>query len=474
MKPFKAPKQVLGDLEPDEVASLVATAADVSLVLDETGIIRDLALGSDDLTMEGYGQWVGKPWVDTVTVESRGKIEALLRDASSPANVRWRQVNHPSSRGHDVPVMYSAIQVGEGGRVVAMGRDLRGVAALQRRLVEAQQSMEREYARLRHAETRYRLLFQVSSEAVLIMDAATHKVVEANPAAGELLGDSPHKLVGRVFPEGFDLENTQMVQDMLATVRATGRAEDILVHSLGAEREFIISSSLFRQDNASHFLVRLRCPRSEALASVGPQSASRVLQMVERAPDGFVVTDMSGRIHSANPAFLEMAQLPTEEQARGESLGRWLGRPGVDLGVLIGNLREHGAVRLFATALRGEYGSASEVEISAVAVLGLDEPCLGFTIRNVGARLARETMVNRDGPRSVEQLTELVGRVPLKDLVRESTDMIERLCIEAALELTNDNRASAAEMLGLSRQSFYVKLRRYGLGHLAHENEEKL
>ena len=42
--------------------------------------------------------------------------------------------------------------------------------------------------------------------------------------------------------------------------------------------------------------------------------------------------------------------------------------------------------------------------------------------------------------------------------------MIERLCIEAALEVTNDNRASAAEMLGLSRQSLYTKLRRYGLG----------
>ena len=56
--------------------------------------------------------------------------------------------------------------------------------------------------------------------------------------------------------------------------------------------------------------------------------------------------------------------------------------------------------------------------------------------------------------------------MPLKDLVRETTDLIERLCIEAALELTHDNRASAAEMLGLSRQSLYVKLRRYGLGDL--------
>ena len=57
--------------------------------------------------------------------------------------------------------------------------------------------------------------------------------------------------------------------------------------------------------------------------------------------------------------------------------------------------------------------------------------------------------------------------MPLKELVREATEVIERLCIEAALELSGDNRASAAEMLGLSRQSLYVKLRRYGLGDLS-------
>ena len=74
-------------------------------------------------------------------------------------------------------------------------------------------------------------------------------------------------------------------------------------------------------------------------------------------------------------------------------------------------------------------------------------------------------------PRSIEQLTELIGRVSLEDLVRQSTDVIAKLCIQAALGLTGGNRASAAEMLGLSRQSRYVKLRRYGLGDLAtHEH----
>jgi transcriptional regulator PpsR len=194
---------------------------------------------------------------------------------------------------------------------------------------------------------------------------------------------------------------------------------------------------------------------------------SKVLEIVASAPEGFVVTDLSGRIMFANRAFLDLVQLATEEQSRNESLERWLGRPGVDFNLLTAQLREHGSLRLFATQLRGEYGATSDVEICAVSVLDAEEPCFGFTIRDVGQRLTVERQVTRETPRSVAQLTELVGRVPLKDLVRESTDMIERLCIEAALEITRDNRASAAEILGLSRQSLYAKLRRYGLGELA-------
>jgi transcriptional regulator PpsR len=183
-------------------------------------------------------------------------------------------------------------------------------------------------------------------------------------------------------------------------------------------------------------------------------------------PDAIVVTTPDGRIVTNNRAFLDLVQLATDEQARNETLEKWLGRPGVDLGVLVANLKQHGSVRLFATTMRGEHGAVTDVEISAVAINEGAQACLGFSIRNVDRRRPSEIRPGRELPRSVEQLTELVGRVSLKELVRETTDVIERLCIEAALELTRDNRASAAEMLGLSRQSLYVKLRRYGLGDL--------
>jgi len=472
VREFHAPRKTLGELDAEAASSVIAAASDIALVLDKDGVIRDLAFGSEELCREDYGKWLGQPWADTVTAESRVKIESLLRDAASKQPARWRHVNHPSSRGQDVPIVYSAVQVGTEGRVVAVGRDLRSVAALQQRLVEAQQSMERDYWRLRHVETRYRLLFQMAKEAVLVVDASTQKVMEANPAAVELLGDTDQRIVGRELGEAFDAASSRTLQDLLASVKVTGSSEDIRVRLRESERQFVASASLFRHETATLFLVRLSpLPAKAGAVDVPRSSAALIAQVIDVAPDSFVVTDLDGNVLAANASFVELAQLASEAQARGESLERWLGRPGVDLSVMIANLRQHGTLRLFATTLRGEHGSSVDVEISAVAVPGGEQPCMGFTIRNVGRRLNPEGQATRALPRSVEQLTELVGRVPLKELVREATDLIERLCIEAALELTGDNRASAAEMLGLSRQSLYVKLRRYGLGDLADAEE---
>lgn len=471
-KHFDAPKKSLGGLDPEAAATLIAATTDVALVLDRQGVIRDLSFGSAEMSAEGYGSWIGQAWVDIVTVESRPKVEALLREAAANSATRWRHVNHPSAKGADVPVLYSAIRVGKDGGMVVVGRDLRSVAALQQRLVAAQQSMERDYWRLRHVETRYRLLFEMSAEAVLIVDAATLRITEANPAAAELLEENVKRLVGRTFPEGFDTDSMQAIKALIGATRTAGRSDDLRVRLASGKHEFLLAASLFRQENSAYFLVRLARQDAGASVDVVPKRKSAMLELVENAPDGFVVTDLTGRILTANRAFIDLAQIATEELVRGESLERWLGRPGVDLKVLTSNLRQHGAVQLYATTLLGEFGTSTEVEISAVAVPHAEEPCLGFTIRNVGRRLMADSRAGRELPRSVEQLTELVGRVSLKDLVRESTDLIERLCIEAALELTGDNRASAAEMLGLSRQSLYVKLRRYGLGDLAPEEED--
>ena len=465
MKKFKAPRKALTGLDAETVAGLIVASADIALVLDRRGVVRDVAVPNAELLAELGADWIGKSLIDLVTVDSKPKIELLMADLGG-GQLRARQVNHPLADGRTVPIVYTLSPLDAEGRCVAQGRDLRAIAALQQRLIEAEQSLERDYTRLRLAETRYRLLLQSIGDAVLTVDVAAQKVTELNPVAMRLFGEEAKRLIGRPLAEGFGGSSARAVTEWLGRLRTAGRVEPLRVRPLAATRDSRLNGLLFRHENASHALLRLE-PLGEAAAAREPPAAEITLaEIARRLPDAIVVTGPDGRIVTTNRAFLDLVQMATDEQVRNESLERWLGRPGVDLGVLVANLKQHGTVRLFATTLRGEYGAVTDVEISAVSVNDGGSACLGFSIRNVDRRRPSEARPSRELPRSVEQLTELVGRVSLKELVRETTDVIERLCIEAALELTRDNRASAAEMLGLSRQSLYVKLRRYGLGDL--------
>ncbi|WP_336485360.1 transcriptional regulator PpsR [Methylobacterium nigriterrae] len=462
-RPLAAFHESLGALGGEAAGILVAAASDLSLVVDSEGIIRDATFAGADLAEEGCENWVGKRWIDIVTVESRPKIDALLRDAAPGAVTRWRQVNHPSRSGADLPVTYASMRLTADGPIIVIGRNLRATAALQRKLAETQQALERDYLRLRGAETRYRMLFQLADEPVLVVDAGTRRVTEVNPAAARLIGRPEKRILGQDVVDLFDPGSARELESLFAGLRITGQADDLLARLGNGRGPTRVAASLFRQENAASALLRLS---GQEAGGPEPPRAASVLEVVDALPEGFVVTDPARRILAANGAFLDLAQLATEEQARGEPLDRWLGREETEAAALFATLTEHGAVRHYATSLRGELGSVEAVEVAAVSVAQGEHPCLGFTIRGAPRRPAPAPAGGHELPRSVEQMTELVGRVSMKNLVRETTDLIERLCIEAALRITRDNRASAAEMLGLSRQGLYAKLRRYGIGDL--------
>jgi transcriptional regulator PpsR len=449
------------DLDPAAAADLIATAGDLAVVLDATGVVRAVVTADAELRDAGLDRWVGQPWGQTVTPETRGKIDALMRDAGARPPLRRRQVNHRLPDGSDLPISYALVRVGREGQFLAAGRDMRSVSALQQRLVEAQQAMERDYWKLRHVETRYRLLFQLAVEAIVVVDAATSRVVDANAAAGRLFAEPPEKLVGRGFPFGIAPDDLQPLGDALANARAVGRSSDVKVHLAPGGEPYVVAASTFRQEASTLLLVRF-LPGTDG-ADAAPTERTQLARLIHDSPDAIVITDLAGHVRYANRAFVDLVQLPSEEQARGEELGAWIGRPGADFDVFVSMLRKHGAVRLALTAARGQHGLHTEVEVSASWLPDGEPPAVAFVLRDVGRRLAGAPQGARDLTRAVEELTGLVGRVSLRELVRDTTDLVERHFIEAALELTDDNRTSAAEVLGVSRQSLYVKLRRHQL-----------
>lgn len=427
---------------------------DVTLLLDLQGVIRNVTL-SEGIGAEDVQTWLGRPWPETVGDANGVDVRQLVDDARTSGVSAFRQIAQRFPSGRELPMEYTAVRLGGDAGLLAIGKSVQAVAELQSRLIAAQHAMERDYWKLREIETRYRVLFDASNEAVLLVAAASLRIVEANPAAMRALGLAP---AGRDLFADVALPDHEPLRNMLLRVREHGRAPGVLVH-LGVElKPWLFRASLITAEAGPVFLLQLAAVGASDIAS-GPRVIVPVENLMDRVPDGFVVVDPEGSILLANQAFLDLAQIGAEGLAVGERLGRWIGRPGADLPVLLAKIRKHGVVRLFTTTLQGELGTDAEVEISAVMDDPADPQFVAMLLHDVTQRLPAP--LRRNG---LDQLFGLSNKkTSLRSLVRASMDVMERRFIEEALDQTHGNRTAAAELLGLSRQSLYAKLGRYGL-----------
>ena len=465
----------------DGLSALLQTASDFVLRLNKTGTILEVQINSDSLTRDlesaGSQDWVGSDWPDTVTVESRQKVVSLLRDVASSSSgsmakaIGWRHINYTMKAGsssYDLPLNVTAVRADDLGTIFVLGRDLRATAALQQQLVDTQQTMERDYLRLRFMEARYRAMLQTAERGLAVIDAVSLRVQEANETAWQLLDGNSKKRTSKTFVEYFEIDARAQITSWLGRL-GTGVAQvpPLTVTLRQRDESVRLQASVLRQQEGLVYLVWVDTISVAVAPSLVSERGLMLLDVVESIPDAFVVTNADGKVLTANAAFVEMSQMATLEHVRGERLSRWLSRAEIDLSMLTNSLRQHRSFRQVVTDIRGEYGSMTTAEISGVSVQADGAACFGYLIRDVSRRANGESVSPRMMPRSVDELKELVGRVSLKDIVGETTDLIEQLCIEAALELTGDNRAAASEMLGLSRQSLYVKLRRFGASDAA-------
>jgi transcriptional regulator PpsR len=230
-----------------------------------------------------------------------------------------------------------------------------------------------------------------------------------------------------------------------------------------------IHPSLYRAAGDRMLLCRL-VPAGERNAR-DDDLRRNVLELYQDGPEAIVFVSDSADILSANDAFLDLLHVGHDISLRGRSFADFLQRGTVDFKVMAENATRAGRMRNYATKMAGDYGSPRPVDISVTRLTAGSKTIFAFVIRD-GARTetagAKAAAPTDDSMRSV---VELVGSATLKDIVAETTNVVEKMCIETAVELTMNNRVAAAEMLGLSRQSLYVKLRKFDL--LNRDNDDE-
>lgn len=361
--------------------SLHIPQPDITLHLDMDGVIQDATL-SGILPQEDLDRWVGRPWSETVADVGSEKVKRLVEDARWVRVSGFRQINQRFPSGREILMEYAAIRLGDRSGMIAIGRNLQAVAELQAKLNEAQQSIEREYWKLREVETRYRHLFENSDEAVILVRAANLRILEANPAALRALGaDRSGADTGRVVLNDVVAEDRDAFRAMLERARQQGKSTGIRVRFGPDGDPWLARASLMTSETGHLFLLQLS---RAGLARVSAERATPVSVegLVARSADAFVVIDRVGAILWHNRAFLELVRLDAGNPLIGESIGRWLGAPGSDLATLLASVRDHGLVRFFPTTIRDELGAQARVEISAMGNIDTEPQYFGVLLRH--------------------------------------------------------------------------------------------
>ncbi|RMA42779.1 transcriptional regulator PpsR [Rhodophyticola porphyridii] len=454
-------------IAPEHFNDIVATAADLAIVLDTAGIVRSVVVNPLNPTLGRLDHWKDRNIRDFTAEDSLVKLETRLdayRDGKKDT-VDAIEVNHYDNANWEFPIRYTLHKTGQDDIILMLGRDLRPIAELQHRLVKAQLALEKDYETHRDYETRYRVIMEAARDALVLVDVTTGRIMDLNTAASQILGADAETLTGSSFTQEFEgRRRGEFVENLIVNAGDEGSGP-VTAETKRGKKEVAIDPVLFRAAGDKTLLCRIEAAASAE--TVAAEVSQSLAVLYRDGADAVVFTDPLGAIRSCNDSFLGLCDSGQLSEIRGKSLGDFLSRGSVDLKVMLDNAARTGRMRIYATRLEGAYGSQLSVEISATHMPG--NGGFAFVIRDTSRmEIVREPVSAVPGgapmtDEAMRNVMDLVGSAPLKDIVAATTDVVEKMCIETAVELTDNNRVAAAEMLGLSRQSLYVKLRKYGL-----------
>lgn len=453
-------------IEPEFLSSIIAAASDIALVVSAEGTILSVLLNDLDDSFGNLNHWEGRPVVEFLTEESIEKFQqAHDRYMSGHPPKKPLELNHSDNAVWQYPVRYTFHRFGQENAVLLLGRDLRPIAETQQQLVQAQIALEQGYEASREFDARYRVVMSNVDEAVVFVSVQTGRIEDANGQAAKLLGLKSDALVGAAFAGLFAERSGAELTESLMNATLTDDGASIELRTSRTRQTVDVYPSLFRA--AGQRVLMCRLVGGEAIAAHPDSASSHAVALFRSTTDAIVFMDPRGTTLSVNDAFVDLIGATHLSDVVGQSLAEYLARGQIDLGVLLENAARSGQMRVYATRLVNDLGARIPVEVSATALADAENPAVALIMRDVsrleGVRKAENSSAGPSMPEPGRNVMDLIGSASLKEIVAETTDVVEKMCIETAVNLTRNNRVAAAEMLGLSRQSLYVKLRKYGL-----------
>jgi len=441
------------------VLDLVAEASDLTLVFGPDLMVETVVANPQSGLAALAVGWEGRPLQSLFAEESWTKLSQRLHQPDGGLPL---ELNHSGPVQYDFPVRYVLRRWPGTDRHLMMGRDLRAMAEVQQQLVQAHRAIGRDHEAQRELETRYRVLMEENSFPLMIVSETTGRIVDLNSSAARLLGAPRGDLLNSPVAQEFDGRRRGELIESLAR-NATGDAGGLLDLNVRRTSQRVkLSAKMFRA--ARDRLLLCRIGLSDIAQSQEGDRNLMLQNLFDKGSDAILFLDGNGVIKAANEAFLHLTDSHSQSVVVDRAFSDFLARGAVDLKVLLDNVKRVGHLRHYRTRLNTDYMGEVSVELSATLFQDRGKPFVAIVARDsvVKDSIVWPTAAGADNE-GLRNVMRLVGYSTLKEIVDETTEIIEKMCIEAALEMSGNNRAAAAELLSLSRQSLYVKLRKFGI-----------
>jgi PAS domain S-box-containing protein len=175
---------------------------------------------------------------------------------------------------------------------------------------------------LQQSESRYRLLFETSLDAIFMAAPPEFRIVMANPATHELLGYDAEQLrhlnLSRIhLPEDWQHMSAQYAGVVEGLPL---RSEDCLILDARGQHLYCSVSALpFEMEGQKLIMCNLRDITARKRAEGELEQSFSILQgTLESTADGILVVDSAGKIISCNQKFLQMWKIPPEVVTHGD------------------------------------------------------------------------------------------------------------------------------------------------------------
>ena len=178
-------------------------------------------------------------------------------------------------------------------------------------ITERRQAVEK----TRSSEIRYRRLFEAAHDGVLLLDATTGKITDANPFMTHLLGYPNEQLIGKELFEIGLLQDAAASREMFRKlkVKREVRYEDLPLESReGRHQEVEVVANLYLENGKAVIQCNIRDITARKLAEeILRRNEALFSALIEQAPVGVYVVDAQFRMQQVNRKALPVFKRPT-------------------------------------------------------------------------------------------------------------------------------------------------------------------